>query len=157
MVTPELLNYITGQLSQGKAQEEIKATLLAQGWDESDINLVFSQTTTTQPASQQPSITANVVADSQPEEPKNIFDFKNLKWYEWLAMLPAFFLMVQGGAIGAGIGVFGWSQSLKVMRNPTYSKLVKTAAVIGITIGCYVVAIFAASFFIGFIEGLSGK
>jgi len=30
MVTAELVNYIKGQLSQGKAQEEVRATLLSQ-------------------------------------------------------------------------------------------------------------------------------
>lgn len=157
MVTTELLNYIKSQFSQGKSQEEVKSTLLSQGWDETDINLAFSQSVVNQPTTPQPSINNNVIINSQPEKPINIFDFKNMKWYEWLAMLPAFFLIVQGGALGAAIGALGWSLSLKVIRNQNYSRLVKIVAVIGITIAYYVVAIIAATFLLGFIEGLSGK
>lgn len=157
MVTAELINYIKGQLSQGNDQEEIKSTLQSQGWNETDINLAFSQSVDIQPTTPQPSANTNVITESQLEKPKNIFDFKHMKWYEWLAMLPAFFLLVQGGAIGALIGVFGWSFSLKIIRNGSQSKVAKIFIVVGITIAYYIVYFITGSLFVGLIKGLSGK
>ena len=62
-----------------------------------------------------------------------------MKWYEWLALLPAFFLLVNGGALGGGIGVLGWSASLKIIRNESRTALTKILMVVGITLGYYVV------------------
>jgi len=77
-----------------------------------------------------------------------------MKWYEWLALIPAFFLLVQGGAIGAGIGVLGWSISLKVLRNKNISGVIKALSVFGITVG-YILAYFIiASIFVGIIQGI---
>ena len=157
MVTVELINYIRGQLSQGKAKEEIKANLLSQGWNETDINLAFSQSVVNQLATPQPSINTKVITQTQTGKPKNIFDFKNLKWYEWLAMLPAFFLLVQGGAIGAAIGFLGWGFSLKIIRSESKSKVAKIFIVVGITIAYYITYFILGSLFIVLIKGLSGK
>jgi hypothetical protein len=156
MSTTELINYISVQLSQGKTQEEIKTTLLSQGWSETDISFAFSQSGVNQSVAQ-PLVDESVTTQIQTDKSKNIFNFKNLKWYEWLAMLPAFFLLVQGGAIGAVVGVVGWSLSLKIIRNESRSTIAKIFIVLGVTITYCFAYLFIASFLLGFIDGLSGK
>jgi len=99
-------------------------------------------------------VDTNVITKTQTEKSKNIFDFKHMKWYEWLAMLPAFFLLVQGGAIGATIGVLGWSVSLKIIRNESKSKVAKIFIVVGITITYYIVYFIVGSLLVGLIKGL---
>lgn len=149
MLAIELINYIKGQISQGITQDTIKTTLLSRGWNESDINQAFSQIGTT--------TTINSTVQKPLEKPKNIFDFKNLKWYEWLSMLPAFFLMIQGGAIGALLGIIGWSLSLKVIRNQSYSQTKKILIVIALTITYYVIDLITAVIFLSIIRNVFGK
>ena len=93
---------------------------------------------------------------TEQEKSVNIFDFKRLKWYEWLAMLPAFVLIVLGGAFGALFGILGWGLSLKVIRNESYSKTVKILFVVGITIAYYLIYFISGSFYTGFIKGILG-
>ena len=63
MVNQQLLNYIRYQLQQGVSQEEIRSSLMANGWQEADIaeafNLISNPTSSSQPpAPPQPTITA---------------------------------------------------------------------------------------------------
>jgi hypothetical protein len=48
--------------------------------------------------------------------------FKNVAWYELMALLPAFILFAWGGALGVMIGMVGWSLTLKVMRSQWLSR-----------------------------------
>lgn len=43
MVTAELLSYIKGELGKGISIEQIKSSLIASGWEDSDINTAISQ------------------------------------------------------------------------------------------------------------------
>jgi hypothetical protein len=152
MVSTELIDYIKYQLSQGKTQEEIVASLSIEGWSEADVNLAFSQSITIQPATTQSPTNIEDVPQTPTEKYKNIFDFKNMKWYEWLAMLPAFILLVQGGAIGAMIGAFGWSISFKIIRNESRSKVAKIFFVVGTTIAYYVLYFIIAAILFGLLN-----
>ena len=88
------------------------------------------------------------------QAPNNIFDFKNMKWYEWIACIPAIILLVQGGLVGGVVGFLGWSYSLKAMRSPNRSTSMKVISVIGIIlasyIGYFVIAGFILSLFSGY-------
>jgi len=107
----------------------------------------LSQTAASQPVTPQPPTNINVITPAEPVKKQNPFDFRHLKWYEWLAILPAFVLLVTGGAIGGGIGALGWMWTLKVIRSQNRSKAAKIFMVIGITIGYYILALILASLF----------
>jgi hypothetical protein len=152
MVTAELINYIKRQIASGQTSDVIKATLSGQGWSETDIRDAFIKAGIVQ--STEPVISTTSPAQIQPEKPSNIFDFKKMKWHEWLALIPAFFLLVQGGAAGAAIGILGWSLSLKVMRNENISGVRRVICVLGITVGYILVYFIIGLIFIGIIKGV---
>lgn len=151
MVTPELIEYIKGQIAQNQTPEEIKTILLGKRWGEPDINQAFSQIGINQSSSS----TVFVASSSQVEEkkPANIFDFKKMRWYEWLAMLPAFILIIQGGALGGLFGGLGWGLSLKIIRSEKFSKIVKVFLVVATTVAFCLAYLIAGSFVLGLIKG----
>lgn len=44
MITPELINYVKGARAAGQGVDQIRATLISQGWPSSDISEALSQT-----------------------------------------------------------------------------------------------------------------
>lgn len=102
---------------------------------------------TASPPAYPSSIDVNSKSSTSESKLKHLFDFKNLKWYEYLAILPFFILLVRGGAIGGGLGVLGWGLTLKVSRNDNYSKGKKIILGLGIIIGSFIVYFIGAMVF----------
>ncbi|MFA4827415.1 MAG: hypothetical protein WC596_04175 [Candidatus Shapirobacteria bacterium] len=98
-------------------------------------------------------LSEQTVSQIQPEKVKGSFNFKNLKWYEWLAVLPAFVLLITGGFIGGAVGAIGWIFSLKIIRKESRSIGTKIFMVIGLDILCYIAYFILALIFEGFIFG----
>ena len=156
MITPELLQYIREQLALGKTVAEISTILASQGWTEADIKAAFSQVAPTPPL--QNTQFTSVQPDSvESWRLQNILDFKHMKWYEWLAFLPTIFLIINGGMIGAVIGLLGWGVILYVIRKTTYSKFVKIFLVLSTIVGFFVLQTVAAIVFTSLVNGLIGN
>lgn len=127
MVTPELVNYIKVQLSQGKTKEEVRGVLLSNGWNSSDLDSAFLQLF--------PISVAEKQEDSMKEEiikkkRENIFDFQNYKWYEWFAILPFFTLVIVGGMVGGVIGFSGGALTLTIISKEKMSLFLKIFLII---------------------------
>lgn len=156
MITPELLQYIREQLALGKTVAEISTILASQGWTEADIKAAFSQVAPTPPL--QNTQFTSVQPDSvESWRLQNILDVKHMKWYEWLAFLPTIFLIINGGMIGAVIGLLGWGVILYVIRKTTYSKFVKIFLVLSTIVGFFVLQTVAAIVFTSLVNGLIGN
>lgn len=153
MVTNELLNAVKNQLALGKEPSIIKNNLMSQGFNETDITQAFAQLGVI--ISGSPSGFTSTVPTTPIQQAKStsFLDFRNLKWYEGIALIPAMFLMFSGGLLGLGMGLLGWTLTLKVMRNTSYSVTFKIFLVIVITIGYLLLSLILAGFIVGFIEG----
>lgn len=101
-------------------------------------------------------INISTQAVSEEKKPKSMFDPKSMKWYEWLALVPVFFLLIKGGFLGAVIGGLGWSLSLSVMRNENMSGMARGLCVLGITIGYILFYIILGSIFITIVRNALG-
>ena len=99
---------------------------------------------------------SNTGSEAANKSPVNLFDFKNLRWYEWLGAFPAFILLISGGAIGGLFGALGWMWTLKIIRKEGLSKAAKVSMVIGVTILYWLLYLIVGSFLVGLIEGLMG-
>lgn len=141
MVTPELVNYIKAQLSQGKTKEEIKAVLLSNGWKASDLDSAFLQLF---PNSVTEKPEESIKEDVDKKERKNIFDFKNYKWYEWFAMLPFFTLVVIGGMIGGVMGFLGGGLTLTIISKKKMSLFLKIFLIIVVISLSYILSFILA-------------
>lgn len=141
MVTPELVNYIKVQLSQGKTKEEVRGVLLYNGWNSSDLDSAFLQLF--------PISVAEKQEDSMKEEiikkkRENIFDFQNYKWYEWFAMLPFFTLVVIGGMIGGVMGFLGGGLTLTIISKKKMSLFLKIFLIIVVISLSYILSFILA-------------
>lgn len=156
MITPELLQYIREQLALGKTVAEISNVLASQGWTEADIATAFSQVAPASPL-QDTQVTSVQSNNVESWRLQNILDFKHMKWYEWLAFLPTIFLIINGGMIGAVIGLLGWGVILCVIRKTTYSKFVKIFLVLSTIVGFFVLQTVVAIVFTSLVNGLIGN
>lgn len=162
VVSPELISYITTQRTQGLTADQIRPLLSRSGWKDADIDQAFAQLGMTPAAagiaSMPSTIPPTVPAAEAPVQKKvNLFDFKHLKWYEWLALLPAFLLLTQGGALGGLVGFTGWSMTLKFIRKPDRSLAAKIMGTIGFTILYYVVFFIGAIMVSAALHGMLGR
>lgn len=73
----------------------------------------------------------------EPVKPFDIRNFREFKWYEWLAALPAVVLLFGGGAVGALLGVGGWYLSVSWARKSD-SNVLKAVVIIGIALIYYI-------------------
>jgi hypothetical protein len=172
MVTPELISFVKDQRIQGLSDESIKAAMLAKGWNETDIEAAllrvdvapntpklkgfFYHAPQPQVSAAGPTASSTTFLASQPEDikPDSIFDFRKLKWYEIVATLPVFILLVNGGLLGAAIGLLGWPLCMKVIRAQSFSMVVKIISVLLINLSYFVIYFFAAGFLVEIISRL---
>ncbi|MDD5221377.1 MAG: hypothetical protein PHV47_02130 [Candidatus Pacebacteria bacterium] len=115
MITQQLIDFIKDQLKQGKSEEDIKQTLLLQGWKEEDLNQGFF--TVKNPGMDIPSpppIVNSSATDSNSLKRlsgiKELFFnswaiFKNNFWRFWLIKIIflAIILILSGGIVFGGI------------------------------------------------------
>jgi hypothetical protein len=168
MVTPEIIEYVRQQLNAGQDEQAVRNALSATGWIQEDTDAALRLARETQSTPNAVNAVSPVQTDTiamgvlGPVQNVNmvvpgvvkrsggvprLFDFKSLRWYEWMAMVPVLFLLARGGAIGAGVAILGWRASLYVTRNDSLSVPVKTFCVIGITLGyCFFYFAIAVAF-----------